>query len=41
MPETVRAVVVDPSSPQGLSLKPVELAAAAQDEVTVRVTGSR
>jgi hypothetical protein len=28
MPETVRAVVVDPSSPQGLSLKPVELAAA-------------
>jgi len=38
MPETVRAVVVDPSSPQGLSLKPVELAAAAQDEVTVRVT---
>src|SRR6516165_11920748 len=38
MPETVHAVVVDPSSPQGLSLKPVELAAAAQDEVTVRVT---
>ena len=38
MPDTVRAVVVDPSSPQGLSLKPVELAAAAQDEVTVRVT---
>src|SRR6516164_9497677 len=38
MPETVRAVVVDPSSPLGLSLKPVELAAAAQDEVTVRVT---
>ena len=38
MPETVRAVVVDPSSPQGLSLKPVELATAAQDEVTVRVT---
>jgi NADPH:quinone reductase-like Zn-dependent oxidoreductase len=38
MPETVRAVVVDPSSPQGLGLKPVELAAAAPDEVTVRVT---
>jgi NADPH2:quinone reductase len=38
MPETVRAVVVDPSSPQGLGLKPVELAAAVPDEVTVRVT---
>jgi NADPH:quinone reductase len=38
MPETVRAVVVDPSSPQGLGLKRVELAPAAPDEVTVRVT---
>src|SRR6516162_2526451 len=38
MPETVRAVVVDPSSPQGLGLKPVELAPASPDEVTVRVT---
>src|SRR6516164_4771286 len=38
MPETVRAVVVDPSSPQGLGLKPVELAPAAPDEVSVRVT---
>jgi NADPH:quinone reductase len=38
MPETVRAVVVDPASPQGLGLKAVELAAAAPDEVTVRVT---
>jgi NADPH:quinone reductase len=38
MPETVRAVVVDPSSPQGLGLKPVELAPAAPDEVTVKVT---
>src|SRR5271167_40345 len=38
MPETVRAVVVDPSSPEGLGLKPVELAPAAPDEVTVRVT---
>jgi NADPH:quinone reductase-like Zn-dependent oxidoreductase len=38
MPETVRAVIVDPSSPQCLALKPVELAPAAPDEVTVRVT---
>src|SRR5215471_14868995 len=38
MPETVRAVVVDPASPQGLGLKPVELGSAAPDEVTVRVT---
>src|SRR6516162_1300795 len=38
MPETVRAVVVDPSSPQGLGLKPVELAPASPGEVTVRVT---
>ncbi len=38
MPETVRAVVVDPSNPQGLGLKPVELAPANPDEVTVRVT---
>ena len=38
MPETVRAVVVDPSSPHGLGLKAVELAPAASDEVTVRVT---
>ena len=38
MPETVRAIVVDPSSPQGLGLKPVELAPAAADDVTVRVT---
>jgi NADPH:quinone reductase len=38
MPETVRAVVVDPSSPQRLGLKPVDLAPAAPDEVTVRVT---
>jgi NADPH:quinone reductase len=37
MPETVRAVVVDPSSPEGLGLKPVELAPAGPDEVTVRV----
>jgi len=38
MPETVRAVIVDPSSPQGLALKPVELTPANPDEVTVRVT---
>ena len=38
MPETVCAVVVDPSSPQGLGVKPVELAPAAPDELTVRVT---
>src|SRR6201997_3248420 len=38
MPETVRAVVVDPSSPQRLGLKPGALGPAAPDEVTVRVT---
>jgi hypothetical protein len=38
MPETVRAVVVDRSSPQGLAVKPVGLAPATPDEVTVRVT---
>jgi len=38
MPETVRAVVVDPSSPQGLGLKSVETAPAAPDEVTILVT---
>jgi len=38
MPETIRAVVVDPSSPQGLAVRPVEMAVAAPDEVTVRVT---
>ena len=38
MPGLVRAVVVDPSSPQGLAIKPVELAPARPDEVTVRVT---
>jgi len=34
MPETIRAVVVDPSSPQGLAVRPVEMAVAAPDEVT-------
>jgi len=37
IPETVRAVIVDPASPQGLAVKPVELAPAAADELTVRV----
>jgi NADPH:quinone reductase-like Zn-dependent oxidoreductase len=38
VPETIRAVVVDPSSPQGLAVKPVDLLPAGPDEVTVRVT---
>ncbi len=38
MPETVRAVVVDPSAPQGLAVKSVELPPANPDDVTVRVT---
>jgi NADPH:quinone reductase-like Zn-dependent oxidoreductase len=38
MPETVRAVVVEPSSPQGLALKPAELAPPRADEATIRVT---
>src|SRR6266851_6357443 len=38
MPETVRAVVVDPSSPEGLAVNSVELAPANPDEVAVRVT---
>ena len=38
MPETVRAVIVDSSSAQGLAVRPVELAPANPDEVTVRVT---
>jgi NADPH2:quinone reductase len=38
MPETVRAIIVDPSSPHGLAVKPVELAPANPDDVTVRVT---
>jgi NADPH:quinone reductase-like Zn-dependent oxidoreductase len=38
MPETVRAVVVDPSTPQGLAVKSVELPPANPDDVTVRVT---
>ncbi len=36
--QTVRAIVVDPSRPEGLAVKPVELAPANPDEATVRVT---
>jgi hypothetical protein len=36
MSETVRAVIVDPSSPEGLAVRPVELAPPGPDEVTVR-----
>ena len=38
MPETVRAVVVDPSHAEGLAIRPVELPDALPDQVTVRVT---
>jgi NADPH:quinone reductase len=38
MPETVRAVVVDRSSPEGLAVKPDELLPAGPADVTVRVT---
>ena len=38
MPQSIRAVVVDPSSDAKLALRDVELAAAAPNDVTVRVT---
>ena len=38
MPQTIRAVVVDPSAPGKLALKPVELRDPDRDEVGVRVT---
>ena len=38
MPQSIRAVVVDPSRDDKLSLQAVELPAAAPNEVTVRVT---
>lgn len=38
MAQQVRAVVVDPSSSDRLALRPVDLAPAAPDELTVRVT---
>jgi NADPH:quinone reductase len=38
MSQSVHAVVVDPASPEGLIVNPVELAPANRNEVTVRVT---
>jgi len=38
MPQTVRAVVVDPAAPGRLAIKPVELRDPDRDEVAVRVT---
>jgi NADPH:quinone reductase len=38
MPQSVRAVVVDPSSSDKLALQDVELPDAASNDVTVRVT---
>ena len=38
MPQTIRAVVVDPAAPGRLALKPVELRDPDRDEVGVRVT---
>lgn len=38
MPQTVRAVIVDPAAPGRLAIKPVELRAPDRDEVAVRVT---
>jgi NADPH2:quinone reductase len=38
MTQSVRAVVVDPANPEGLAIKPVELAPANRNEVIVRVT---
>jgi NADPH:quinone reductase-like Zn-dependent oxidoreductase len=38
MPQSIRAVVVDPSHSDKLTLQPVELPAAAVGDVTVRVT---
>src|SRR6266700_5699903 len=38
MPQSIRAVVVDPSSEARLALRDIELAPAARDDVTVRVT---
>ena len=37
MPQTIRAVVVDPAAPGRLALKPVELRDPDRDEVSVRV----
>lgn len=38
MPEQIRAIVVDPSAPGKLAIKPVELRDPDRDEVAVRVT---
>src|SRR5438309_321756 len=38
MPQTIRAVVVDPTAPGKLAVKPVELREPDRDEVGVRVT---
>src|SRR5947207_15014930 len=38
MPQTIRAVVVDPGTPGKLAVKPVELRDPDRDEVGVRVT---
>ena len=38
MPQTIRAVVVDPAAPGRLAIKPVELRDPDRDEVVVRVT---
>jgi NADPH2:quinone reductase len=38
MPQTIRAVVVDPAAPGKLALKPVELRDPDRDEVAVKVT---
>ena len=38
MPQTIRAVVVDPAAPGRLAIKPVELRDPDRDEVAVRVT---
>jgi NADPH:quinone reductase len=38
MPQTIRAVVVDPTAPGRLAIKPVELRDPDRDEVAVRVT---
>jgi NADPH2:quinone reductase len=38
MPQTIRAIVVDPAAPGKLALKPVELRDPDRDEVGVRVT---
>src|SRR6202049_1938257 len=37
MPQTIRAVVVDPAAPEKLAIKPVELRDPDRDEVAVRV----